>query len=222
MKPKYAVGIDGCSDGWVVVTGETSELKILSIDVISSLEHISEEYLTSHIVIDIPIHLYHSKIRLCDKEAKAFLGKKFQSSIFYAPPAEILTCVNYIEANKKCKEMYQVGLSKQSWNLFPKILEAQSLNKTLHNYHEGHPECSFKLLNHGNDLKFKKKNPLGIIERYELLQFNRVHPQIKNIKHYSGFKLDDLLDACSIYWTAYRRANHLQTVLGDSHKGIYA
>ena len=112
-------------------------------------------------------------------------------------PVEILNRIN--------KEKTGLGLSKQSWFLKDKILDAHNAIEQGLYLKEGHPECSFAALS-GKPIENSKKTPSGIITRLLCLQeigfnFKRA---LKNFPPNMEIKTDDFLDAAILCWTATR------------------
>ncbi len=132
------------------------------------------------ILADMPIGLLSSGQifsgnRPCDATARKFLGKK-HSSIFNPPCIEALQEKSYQQASATNFGILGKKLSKQSWNIVPKIREINAFlhlnplwkNKLL----EAHPELSFQKLNGNTPLQFSKKSSEGITERINILQMH--------------------------------------------------
>ncbi len=207
------IGVDGTSSGWVASIGSSKEKRLSTIIFSENLEKLLSNYAHSVVVIDMPIELNKKNyLRECDVLAKRYLGKNFQSSIFIPPLKKVLNCNTYQEANKLSKKMAGKGLSKQSWYLKNKISEVQGLSKLCFKIYEGHPECSFKMLNEG-DLKAKKKSALGIFERLDLLKKAGLDPLSISwkLENSSKIKIDDILDSMVLFLTASRivEGNHI-------------
>ena len=120
---KKILGIDGSKGGWIAVKQCLNHEDHTEIDFRENLI----ELLTPDIklaIIDMPVGLDKNPQkggRLVDKEARKILDKR-KSSIFNAPCRVILNAANYAEANSLSKKN-GLGISKQSWNLVPKIKE---------------------------------------------------------------------------------------------------
>ena len=77
------IGIDGTSTGWIASIGNSKKKCITTITFAENLNKILSDYPSSVVVIDIPIELNKKNyLRECDIQAKRYLGKIFQSSIF--------------------------------------------------------------------------------------------------------------------------------------------
>ena len=210
----YAVGIDGCSNGWLASFSKPFDFKNCNCLYSKHLDElISKLPQTTFVIVDIPIGLEEKKhIRECDIKAREFIGPR-RHSIFAPPCKKASLQSNYESANKLNKEITNYGLSKQTWMINEKLKETQKLVEKGYNLKEGHPECSFRELK-GDFLKFGKSNLLGFFERLNLvtnlgfIPVSLSNQLSKDIKA----KPDDLLDSLILCWSASR---HIQK------KGIY-
>ncbi len=104
-------------------------------------------------------------------------------------------------------------MSIQSFSIRDKIKELDEfISPALQNrIFEGHPEVSFKTLV-GRPLQFGKKSQAGSLERRRALAtaadapFSEFHPNRAALQQegISRVQVDDLLDACIMFWTALR------------------
>jgi predicted RNase H-like nuclease len=191
------VGIDGCTAGWIIASVD----RVL---VIPQLRFCEFEF----IGVDMPIGLVDGPPRACDLVARKFLGRA-GSSVFPAPPRAALAYSDYRAALAAARSATGRGISKQTFNLMPKIAELdQLINPTnQHMIVEVHPECAFKVLNEGEGLP-SKKTAAGQDLRRRLLNDQFDIPA----KPPRGAAVDDLLDAYAVLWSAqrYRRGVHQQ------------
>ena len=130
--------LDGCSTGWIVTEIVKSKIYIYYIKDLSDLKN-NETCLN---FVDIPVCLpvnIQDYPRQCDYIAKKILGR-FHSSIFYAPLKAWLG--KSLEAiNSICQNQSKPKLSKQSFNLFKKIIDVQKeYEKKPIFWQEIHPE----------------------------------------------------------------------------------
>ena len=207
---KKILGIDGSKGGWIAVKQCLNHEDHTEIDFRENLI----ELLTPDIklaIIDMPVGLDKNPQkggRLVDKEARKILDKR-KSSIFNAPIRDVLKAKSYNEANTISKNK-GLGISKQSWNLIPKINELDQILqiKIRPQIYESHPELCFQIMNDGA-LKFSKKEKLGIKERKNILIKNGFDKKFldNNLKKNKNFHSDDFLDACALSWTAKRIIN---------------
>jgi predicted RNase H-like nuclease len=205
-KFSYLVGVDGCSEGWVAVSGKADDHKIDNVHFSNTLRTLLSHFNNAIIVIDMPVKLSKGKYsRQCDLSAKKFLGAKKQASIFMTPTQQVLKCDTYLSANALSKKMFQKGLTKQAWNLRNKIFEVQDLQNSSSQIVEGHPECSFTMLKN-SPLDTSKKTVFGLFERIRLLEKMGLKPLDVGLKLDKKLKVkpDDLIDAIALFWTARR------------------
>lgn len=200
----YFIGIDGCRGGWVAAILE-DDLKLIFSQ---TLEELREEIISSSItLIDMPMGLKSQGVgeRICDIEARKFL-KKRKMSIFPVPCRQAVYSSSYIEANETNRRILGKGLSKQSYNLFSKIMEIDTLlsqDKTiLKSIHEGHPEISFARIGGGEMLHNKKtvegfQERLAVIEEFLPVAGAAVETFMKRYKR-SIVAKDDILDAIAL------------------------
>ena len=204
------LGIDGSKNGWVGVKQNTKREDFFEIIFKEKLiDFLSTDI--KLIIIDMPVGLdknIQQGGRLVDKEARKKLLKR-KSSIFNAPIRDVLKAKSYDEANTISKSK-GLGISKQSWNLVPKINELDQILqiKIRPQIYESHPELCFQTMNDG-ELKFSKKEKLGIKERRNILTKNGFDRKFldRNLKKNKNFHSDDFLDACALSWTAKRIMN---------------
>ncbi|MFL2667810.1 MAG: DUF429 domain-containing protein [Burkholderiales bacterium] len=201
------VGIDGCKSGWFVIWEESDNtLRSCVIPQLKMLrDMISFRHLT--IGIDIPVVLSDEIPRAADQLARKQLGKK-SSTIFTAPTPGILKQTNYEQACHVSKNQFGKSISIQSWNLFPKIRDAQTLaDEEQIDIFEIHPELSFRALNRGNVILESKKIAKGFLLRSQLLErafpnfeFEAIRAQYlkKDVAN------DDILDALVVLWSVKR------------------
>ena len=205
---KYVAGIDGSHAGWISVIRQIDKENYYKLVFSKDLSVLCNDRINL-VLIDMPVGLDKKIVtggRIVDKLARKKLIKR-KSSIFNAPSRLTLKAKNYQEANKINKKQ-GLGLSKQSWNLIPKIKELEILmqqnNRPL--IFESHPEISFQEMNN-KELNYSKKERLGIEERKKILESNGFEIEFLN-KHLQeknrNFKHDDFLDACAISWSALR------------------
>ena len=156
----YAVGIDGCSNGWLASYSKPFDFENCFCLYSKSLDElISKLPKRNLIIVDIPIGLEEKKhIRECDIKAREFIGPRRHS--IFAPPCKKASLQNdYASANKLNKKITSYGLSKQTWMINEKLKETQKLIEKGYLLNEGHPECSFRELK-GDFLQFGKRFPL--------------------------------------------------------------
>ena len=165
---EFAVGIDGCRAGWIaafLAGGRTS------FEILATIESAWPRLRgASRILIDVPIGMADTK-RQCDLEAKRLLGRH-NSRVFLTPPRIAAFAASYPEANRLCREIAGFGLSKQTWNILPKVREIdqflESTPEARGHLRECHPEICFAKLA-GVPIADNKKTERGAALRLESL-----------------------------------------------------
>jgi predicted RNase H-like nuclease len=166
-----AVGIDGCKGGWCFFRrdGETTTFGVAETvrEICRSLP------VRATVLIDIPIGLRKRGMteRQCDLEARAVLGPR-RSSVFAAPCRSVLSAKTYQQALERNRRNTGRGLSRQSWNLAPKIREVDQLLRREAAFRtmlrEAHPElCLWGLA--GGPMPDNKKTRDGFAQRMTIL-----------------------------------------------------
>jgi len=160
--------------------------------------------------VDMPIGLSDAGPRVCDIEARKFLGRD-GSSVFPAPPRAILGCVDYRTALDVARSTTGRGISKQTFNITAKVAELDWLiqSGTDCEIVEAHPECSFRTLNAGEPLP-SKKTALGQELRRQLLAAHFDLPPPPR-----GAAPDDVLDAYAVLWSTMRFRSDVHRQFGD-------
>ncbi len=220
-------GVDGCKAGWIAIkhtigTGFFEPVLFLSFDLLCIG---LKDY--DVIAVDMPVVLSTSPSRFCDIQARKLLAKR-ASTIFSAPPKQILAAKTYQEANTLSKTLFDKGISKQAWFLFPKIQQVQKCLKEnpriANQLFECHPELSFKALNQEQVMLNSKKTKLGKMLRSQLieeafevdLERNFLNTFLKR-----DVADDDIIDAFACLWTARRLSKGGADSIGDTEKIVY-
>jgi len=164
------LGIDGCRGGWVVAVRRPASIRL---EVYTSLELLWAAHRgAKRAFIDVPIGLPESLPRACDGLARRVLGPR-ASTLFSVPCRNAVYAGDYFRACDINEECLGRRLSRQSWNLVPKIIEADRLLRGAGSefpLYESHPELCFAALNEGRPLLSKKRERRGVAERLRLLE----------------------------------------------------
>ncbi|WP_462320593.1 DUF429 domain-containing protein [Halochromatium sp.] len=209
------IGIDGCRGGWVWI-GDLGEGWRGSV--VSELEQLVPILANAALaLIDMPIGLLQggARERQCDQQARSLLGRPRASSVFRVPCRPALEAVDqgYAAACAINRQETGVGLSLQTFNIMPKILE---LDRLLQRHpplrgrlRESHPELCLFGLNQGRSMRLNKRTAAGQRERQQLLR--RWSPQIEAIiaelvAQYPRrtIAVDDVVDAAILALAAQR------------------
>lgn len=164
------MGIDACPAGWALCTLDRAGAASMSI-----VEHTDDlaPPITGcdAVCIDIPIGTPSDRHRACDARAKAILGR-YNARVFMTPPRPVLSQPDYPSANAESRRVLGKGLSKQAWNILPKVRAVDAL---LHLHpslrarvHECHPEIALWGLG-GEVIAPNKATPEGRDARLDLL-----------------------------------------------------
>jgi predicted RNase H-like nuclease len=197
-------GADGCRAGWVLATRQRAEVVPTLAPVVARFERVG---------VDMPIALAVGWGRRCDDEARRLLGRR-ASTIFTSPSRQLLTHTDYAQANAASKELFGRGLTRQAFNLLPKMREVVTLAVERPGLLlEVHPECSFRTMT-GHDLA-PKRTAAGFHERRMLIE-SVFGPVDTNL---AGAARDDVLDAYAVLWSVERHQRGEHAVLGDGSDG---
>lgn len=169
------IGIDGCRAGWFCVILDEGDA--WSCRLAPDAHAVAELAVgADSVLIDIPIGLSDSGPdgRLCDREARQLLGRGRASSVFSAPARRTLAAASYRDALELNRQATGRGLSKQAWNIVPKIREIDTLlcgNRALRGVlRESHPELCFRALNGKQAMQYNKKKEEGQQQRLAVLE----------------------------------------------------
>ena len=212
------IGIDGCRAGWI--TTQVLDNQLISFHIIKNL---NDDYLKqsnlSHIGIDIPLQLSHTGKRLAEIEARVLL-KKRACTIFSPPTLNALRAKNYIDACEVNFKECGKRISKQSWNLFPKIKEAHKFleNNSISKLEvfEVHPELSFMAMNDMNLIDASKKTETGKEIRIKLIQKffpNFSFESVRNQYKKNQVLDDDILDSIAVLWSNQKIIDNNASIL---------
>jgi predicted RNase H-like nuclease len=199
-------GVDGCKGGWVAVLAPMDDPGAASSVFLSDVRELFSVYGAGFAVIDIPVGFATGPEPRDVEQAmrKRLPGKT--SSVFSTPCRAALAEMVYSDASHVNREHLGVGLSKQSFELFPKMREIDRVAVDLgqDRLREGHPEVSFAEMN-GLPVLSRKRKPDGQAERIALLE-KHGFPAAALAKGAKGLGcgIDDVLDATVLLWSAMR------------------
>lgn len=206
------IGVDGCPQGWIAATVDfTNEqarvpvVQHISFQIHTELASIVSDSTALVIGVDIPIGLpSKSGTRLCDVEARKVLSP-FGSRVFPAPVRVALAHVDdYEQACAVSRDECGRAMSRQTWNILAKIVEADGLADD-QRLVEVHPEVSFTLMQ-GRPIAQRKKTAEG--RQVRLAAMQDWLPADLAIP-----RSDDAVDALACAWTAMRiTGGHARTL----------
>ncbi|MEP3278841.1 MAG: DUF429 domain-containing protein [Stappiaceae bacterium] len=200
-------GVDGCRAGWIAVfwqIGDPTGSKSRVFSTFSSL--LDAEEAPQIIAVDMPIGL-PEKVgaggRGPERAVRPLLDQR-QSSVFSVPSRRAVYCESY---SQSCAVAYETSdpprkVSKQCFNLFPKIREIDRLmSASLEaRVYEVHPELAFWRLNDETPMSLPKKvksrpSEPGLSERQACLEKCGFSREFFEMPRPKGVGADDLLDA---------------------------
>jgi predicted RNase H-like nuclease len=205
-------GVDGVPGGWVVAVVSSGRVRWSvapdAAGVLAATQHCAA------VGVDIPLGLPEGRARrACDGQAAARLGRA-RSSVFPAPPREVLTADGYAEACATARRLTGRAISLQTFHITPKIAEWDALalpDRVV----EVHPELALRALAPETDFA-PKKSARGAGQRIAALA-RFIDPAVALGDLPTGARLDDVLDALAAAWSAMRWARGAAEVLGDEH-----
>lgn len=210
MQPKQTreevivAGADVVKGRWIVVALENGCFN--TAQVVDSLRQIPEALGPIDLLaLDIPIGLPADGTdwpRPADLAARAFI-RPLGSSVFTTPPRPVYDEPDYDAANALHRELTKKGLSRQSWSLRAKILEAEAFIADHPNTIEVHPEVCFRAMK-GEHLEYSKKTWNGQMERRALLAAQGIEIPDHFDDIVGKVPVDDILDAAAAAWSAWR------------------
>lgn len=216
-------GADGCPKGWAVATAtvDGEVLSDLHVELVKTLDNTVAQVrdgTMQALAIDMPIGLINEHPRTADVEARKVLGPR-RSSVFPTPLLVTLAASDYDEARMHSRDTCGKALSKQAWNLMPKIRELDALIQPDDQpaVAEAHPECAFFRMQGNIPLDHPKSSDEGRALRIGLLRASG---------RFDATELDralaskvapviDLLDAIALAVTARHMATSTERRLGD-------
>ena len=197
-----AVGVDGCSAGWIAVVlrpGERAQAHFLA-----RIDELAAAVPDAAMVgVDIPIGLPNTGRRQADVQTRLALGPR-RSSIFFAPVRAALAAATHAAGTAASVRLTGSGMSRQSFALAAKIFEVEEwLPRAPCPVHEVHPELSFATMLCA-PAAAGKKSWAGMIQRREILDRNGIRLDYIDSRAAVAAATDDMLDAGAAAWTAIR------------------
>jgi predicted RNase H-like nuclease len=119
-----AIGVDGVRDRWVAVELVDGRFgRAFVVDRLLGLQSVEAEW----IGVDVPIRPSDDGWRRADLGGRRLLGAR-GSSLFLTPPRPVLDQPTFADALALARDLLDgVGISRQAYALFPKILEGRPL-----------------------------------------------------------------------------------------------
>jgi predicted RNase H-like nuclease len=202
-------GVDGCRAGWVVASDDGDNV---SVGVETSIAPVLQRFRV--IGVDMPIGLPVTWDRAADRLARRFVSPR-SMTVFPTPPRQLLGARSYREANERSKRIFGKGVTKQTYNLLPKLREVDALltDADVERVVEVHPECALRAMT-GTVLP-SKRTPIGRALRQDALR--PVFGDVVDAR-LSGAAPDDVLDALAVLWSVRRYVAGEHIVFGDGSR----
>jgi len=201
-----AAGVDGCRGGWFAVLDDDGlRWRVLP----SFAEVLAWLPAQCAVAVDIPIGLPETGSRACDVEVRRQLGAR-GSTVFPAPIRPVLDAADYRDACERCHRVDGRRMSRQAWNLVPKIREVDEELRQRPDLAgriaEVHPELSLAELAGGVPMSRPKRDSQGRAERLGLLAevFGSAPAEALAWRRGRACAPDDVLDAFAALWSARR------------------
>lgn len=209
-------GVDGCRAGWVVALAHVrgGSLGRLGVTICPTFRDVLTLSPRPRIIaVDMPIGLLDRPQRggrPCDRAARGILGRR-ASCVFTPPSRRILSAAVYRLAR-------QEGLSRQGFNILPKIREVDRsmTRRRQQRIVEAHPELAFARLA-GRPMRYNKKLPAGRRERLRAItktipslsrRITKLLQEMTTTLPRRVVSPDDVLDAIVLALTAMRIGRH--------------
>lgn len=187
-----------------------------------------DQFEAEYVGVDMPIGLAAAGLKTAEQAVRSLLGDR-RSSLFPSPAHAVLECHDWADALATNRSVAGRGLSKQVFNLLPRIRELRSVvsPEDQPRFSEVHPEMSFAVMAH--ELTATKRTVLGQLQRLSVIE-QRVGPLLdwattvgSAVEGFTdsqpsdlvGARLDDVLDACAAAWSAGRLAGGVADVVGE-------
>lgn len=172
------VGLDGCAGGWFAVWSDSGTPGLQHRQYGDLAAVFTDHGDADRLLVDIPIGLDSSTARECDDHARTRLGAR-GVSVFPTPCRSVVEyhqqdpeAATYDRANEIQRGRLGSGLSRQAWNITPKIAAMDRFLRTESpsvDVIESHPECCFAALNDGYPIAQSKSNALGRAARFGVI-----------------------------------------------------
>jgi predicted RNase H-like nuclease len=203
--------VDGAPGGWVVARVGAGRVEWSVVR--SAADVLAVTAGCAAVGVDIPLGLPAGAApRACDVACARRLGRA-RSSVFPAPPREVLAAATPDAARAVARRLTGRAISLQTFHIGPRIRDWDGLPTLPDGVVEVHPEVSLRAL--APQVGFApKKTARGAGQRVAALS-RWVDPAAALGDLPAGARLDDVVDALAAAWSAQRWARGVAEVLGD-------
>jgi len=167
------VGIDACPAGWAVCSlTDAGDSSFSVINHAAGLLPLIER--CDLACIDIQIGIPEDAERDVDRRAKSILGR-YHARVFMTPPRVVVDQPDYACANAKSRRVIGKGLSKQAWNILPKVRAIDELliahPRLRDRVRECHPEIALwgmggRVIGSNKQTPEGQRDRMGVLDRY--------------------------------------------------------
>ena len=205
------VGVDGSPEGWIVADPRLRRL--------THVRHLSQVE-ADLIAVDIPLAFPDGgEGRDAERAARKVLGKR-ASSVFSTPPRAVYDARDYEAACDVARRLTGKAISRQTWGLRDKVLDAAEALTSGARLIEAHPETAFAVIG-GAPCQWSKTTWAGLRERAGLLEAEGLDPA--SFEGTTGRAAPhDVLDAIAAAWVAIRKHQGSAIRLGEGAGPIWA
>lgn len=223
---QVAVGVDGCKGGWFAVKRDRASGTIEAAVLATFAQLLDWAPAPAVIGIDMPVGLAADASRDCDTQARRRLGWPRATSVFSPPARGVLGATSYEDACARNRAAVGRAISKQAFNILPKIAEVDTVLQTLpkqpQRVFEVHPELAFMALarlrsgashaergsSQSKGLIEPKRTAAGHARRLALMPAEYRAAVDHALAHRLRVQCatDDVLDAFAVLWSAERCA----------------
>jgi len=215
QQASYVTSVRGRAGGTVVVYDPSRRRAVDPRRVVRTLgaaEVLDATAGCAAVGVDIPLGLpVGAGRRACDDETARALGRA-RSSVFPAPPREVLSAATHPEACTVARRLTGRAISLQSFHIGPKILDWDAVAARPDHVVEVHPELALRRI--APDVVFApKRSARGAGQRIAALA-RWIDAPAAPAELPAGARLDDVLDALAAAWSARRFADGTHEELG--------
>jgi predicted RNase H-like nuclease len=215
MDAERVLGVDGCKTGWIgIALGDHDPVAYFAAHIDELVATADRDGPIQVVGIDMPIGLPDVGVRQADLLARQEIGVR-RSSVFMTPVRAALHADTHARAVEIHRRVTGQGISIQAFGLKSRLLEVDAwVREAPCRVVEVHPEVCFARLA-GHHLNWAKSTWAGIETRRELLAAAGIALTGDLGAAGAAAKVDDILDAAAVAWTARRAARGQAQSLPD-------
>ncbi len=210
------LGVDACKTGWVgIALGDHAPVPYFATHIDELLAAADGDGRIEVVGIDMPIGLPDHGVRQADVLARLEIGGR-RSSVFMTPVRAALHADTHAHAVEINRRATGHGVSIQAFALKSRVLEVDAwVRQARRRVVEVHPEVCFARLAGGRHLRSAKSTWAGAETRRQLLSAAGINLTGDLGAAGAAARVDDILDAAAVAWTARRVARGQAESLPD-------